>query len=69
MPDTLVTATQRAEWAAFQALIPDLPLAPGGTYAPAAVVSSGRHNDEGPELYNVHPESPSSPSSSLFSQK
>lgn len=56
LPDPLTTPEQRALWGAFAAILPDLPLsADGQTYAAARVVSSGKHNSEGPELYLAHP--------------
>ena len=52
----LLTPAQRAAYAAFAAILPPLPLTADGTqYAPAAVVSSGVHNAEVPELFAVHP--------------
>ena len=56
LPDSLTTPEQRAQWQAFQALIPPLPVnAAGTTILPARVLSIGKHNNEGPELYAVHP--------------
>ena len=56
LPESITTPEQRAAWSAFAAIMPDLPLsADGRTYAAARVVSSGSHNNEGPELYLVHP--------------
>jgi hypothetical protein len=52
----LATQAQHDAWAAFVPLIPDLPLTPdGSSIAPARVLSSGKHNSEGPELYAMHP--------------
>lgn len=43
----LLTPEQRAQYLAFSAILPPLPLAAGGlNYAPAEVVSSGSHNAE-----------------------
>ena len=59
LPLSLVPAQKRAQWQAFQPLIPDLPTTntTSGTemLAPARVLSSGKHNSETPELYAVHP--------------
>ena len=56
LPPALTTPQQRAAWAAFQPLIPSLPLNAAGTsIAPARVLSTGSHNNEGPELYALHP--------------
>lgn len=61
LPPVLTTATQRADWTEFRStLIPELPVEPsstgGGTViAPAEVLSTTRHNSEGPELYAIHP--------------
>jgi hypothetical protein len=35
--------------------MPELPLSSDGTIAPAEVISSGQHNNEGPTLYAAHP--------------
>lgn len=52
----LATPAQHAAWAAFAPLIPALPLTPdGASIAAARVLSSGKHNSEGPELYAMHP--------------
>jgi hypothetical protein len=57
LPPSLTTPAQRAAWQSFVAdLIPALPLsADNATIAPARILSSGTHNDEGPELYAMHP--------------
>ena len=56
LPANLTTPAQRAAWSSFAAILPDLPLsADGSQYAAARVVSSGKHNNEGPELYLAHP--------------
>ena len=57
LPDTLTTPAQRAEWAAYVAnRLPLLPLsADGSIIAPARILSNGVHNNEGPELYPIHP--------------
>jgi hypothetical protein len=55
LPPALATPAQRAAWAAFAPAIPDLPLTADGTIAPARVLSSPSHNNEGPELYAMHP--------------
>lgn len=51
----LLTAAQRSAYTALAGLLPPLPLAADGTYAAAAVLSSGTHNSEGPWLYATHP--------------
>lgn len=58
LPDEsgLVTPAERASYTDFQSILPPLPTQPDGqTYAPAAVVSSGSHNSEVPELFAAHP--------------
>ncbi len=57
LPTSLTTPQQRADWQNFvDNLMPALPLSEdGSTIAPARVLSSGTHNDEGPELYAMHP--------------
>lgn len=58
LPDTVTTPAQRAAWTAFSAIMPPLPLtntSSGPVIAAAAVISSGSHNNEGPELYAIHP--------------
>ena len=56
LPASLTTAAQRAAWDAFATQsMPELPLEADGTVAPARVLSSGTHNDEGPTLYVAHP--------------
>ena len=56
LPPALTTPAQRAAWDSFAALrMPDLPLEPDGTIAPARVLSTGTHNGEGPTLYIAHP--------------
>lgn len=57
LPASLVTPAQTAAWSEFARVrMPALPLsADGATIAPAAALSSGTHNDEGPELYAAHP--------------
>lgn len=52
----LLTPAQRAAYAAFAAILPELPRAAGGaTYAAAEVLSGGGHNSEGPTLFATHP--------------
>lgn len=56
LPAGTVTAAQRAEWQTFLGELPPLPKsADGKMLSPAAVLSSGKHNSETPELYAVHP--------------
>lgn len=58
LPAQLTTPAQRAAWADFAARrMPALPTSGGASAVilPAAVVSSGSHNSEGPELYAAHP--------------
>ncbi len=57
LPPAVTTAAQRAAWAQWQQLIPALPVAPdNSTVLPARVTSSRpSHNNEGPELYFLHP--------------
>ena len=56
LPPRFATDAQRAAWAAFQAILPELPLsADGAAIAPGRVVNNCGHNGEGPELYAVHP--------------
>jgi hypothetical protein len=56
LPPALTTPAQRAAWAAFVPQLPRLPLsADGAVIAPARVLVNGGHNDEGPELYAMHP--------------
>ena len=55
LPPSLTTAAQRAQWKAFQdTLMPALPIAQD-IILPARIVSSPAHNNEGPELYAIHP--------------
>jgi hypothetical protein len=59
-PGSLATDAQRAAWSNFRAnLMPALPVSgtnPNETViALATVLSSGKHNGEGPELYAMHP--------------
>lgn len=51
----LITPAQRAAYTQLASLLPPLPVASDGTYAAAAVLSSGTHNSEGPWLYATHP--------------
>ena len=51
----LLTPAQRTRYAAFEAILPPLPVSEGVVYAPAEVVSRGSHNAEVPELYGAHP--------------
>jgi hypothetical protein len=57
LPQSLTTPEQRQAWQNFvDKLMPALPLSSdGSTIAPARVLSQGTHNDEGPELYAMHP--------------
>ena len=59
LPAGLATPTQVASWKAFRSdLMPKLPTTTVGNdtvIAAAEVISSGRHNGEGPELYAMHP--------------
>jgi hypothetical protein len=59
LPAGLATSTQRAAWQHFRDnLMPLLPIITspdGNVIAPAEVVSTGKHNGEGPELYAIHP--------------
>ena len=56
LPPALVPAGSRATWASFLPMIPDLPLEADGTIALARVnQNDGDHNNEGPELYAMHP--------------
>ena len=57
LPGSLVTPQQRSQWSAFlNNKAPALAMSSGGqTILPGLVESSGTHNDEGPELYPVHP--------------
>jgi len=56
LPPSVTTPAQRAAWGAWAAILPELPVAAdGSTVLPARVVSSPSHNNEGPELYFIHP--------------
>ena len=61
LPAELTTETERETWRKFLSLrVPSLPLGPNifnkTVILPARVLSSGgKHNDEGPELYPIHP--------------
>jgi hypothetical protein len=57
LPDTLTTPAQRAVWTNFTTnLIPLLPLTADGTQIAAGrVLNNGGHNDEGPEIFAMHP--------------
>ena len=56
LPPALVPPASRARYASFVSMIPDLPLNADGTIALARVnQNSGSHNNEGPELYAMHP--------------
>lgn len=53
---------QRATWKTFvDNLLPELPVvggaagSGGAVISPAAILSTGKHNSEGPELYAIHP--------------
>ena len=57
LPPGLATPQQVTDWTTFQRqLMPRLPVtADGLSIAAAEVISTGKHNSEGPELYAVHP--------------
>lgn len=59
LPPNLGTPAQRAAWLNFRtSLLPNLPMTTEGgveVIAAAEVVSTGKHNGEGPELYAMHP--------------
>jgi hypothetical protein len=56
LPQGLLTTDQVARYTAFAAITPKLPLTADGTmYAAAAVLSSGSHNAEVPDLFAAHP--------------
>lgn len=56
LPLSLSTPAQRSQWAAFSQILPILAVnATSNVILPAAVVSDGRHNSEGPEMYPIHP--------------
>ena len=56
LPPTVTTPAQRTQWAAFSQILPILAVnASSNVILPAAQVSSGRHNSEGPEFYPMHP--------------
>ena len=58
LPESITTPAQRAAWTDFYSIIPPLPLSAspsGPTIAAAEVLSSPSHNNEGPELYAIHP--------------
>jgi hypothetical protein len=50
LPESLTTPAQRAAWTAFAAIMPELPTSGNPpVIAPARVLSSGSHNNEGKE--------------------
>ena len=54
LPVSITNAADRLAWTQFQQILPDLPVI-NNIIAPARVLSNGVHNDEGPELYAIHP--------------
>jgi hypothetical protein len=54
LPPSVTSAAQRSSWREFSQKIPELPVA-DSIIQPARILSSGKHNDEGPELYAMHP--------------
>ena len=58
LPDGVLTPSQAANFSAFSHALPELPIsstANGSIVAAGRVLSSRRHNHEGPELYAIHP--------------
>jgi hypothetical protein len=56
LPAGMLTPAQVAAYSAFEAALPALPTnVDGSLFVPAAVISSGSHNSEVPEVFASHP--------------
>ena len=60
LPSSVGTAAQRVEWAAFQRILPPVPVTRENGFLSVSPYASypinrGLHNHETPELYSVHP--------------